>query len=161
MYMSFRLVSKSVTLNGVMVLFCVISANLVAFGAHCVKVHVHCLISWWVLVTIGISSKLFSGMYTPYQKAPQIQCDVSRTRVHARLHNANSLNGHGLMVSSGHAHMLFNKITGSWATELHVTPIRRIGIPKTKRSSTNIFSVSISECRLKLMILRSGPSMLF
>jgi len=26
------------TLNGVMALFCVISANLVAFGAHCVKV---------------------------------------------------------------------------------------------------------------------------
>ena len=40
--MSFRLVPKSVTLkmtlNGVMVIFCVISANLVDFGAHCVKV---------------------------------------------------------------------------------------------------------------------------
>jgi len=33
--MSFQI---SVTLNGVMaVIFCVISANLVAFGAHCVK----------------------------------------------------------------------------------------------------------------------------
>jgi len=38
------------TLNGIMALFCVISANLVAFGAHCVIVHVRYLISWWVLV---------------------------------------------------------------------------------------------------------------
>jgi len=37
-YMSFRLVSKSVTLNGVMAIFCVISAISVAFSAHYVKV---------------------------------------------------------------------------------------------------------------------------
>ena len=51
--MSFWLVPKSVTwmtLNGVMALFCVISANSCSFPAHCVKVHVHYLISWWVLV---------------------------------------------------------------------------------------------------------------
>jgi len=44
-YMSFRLVPKSVTLNGVMALFCVISSNLGSFRAHCVKVHVRYLIS--------------------------------------------------------------------------------------------------------------------
>ena len=49
-YMSFRLLPKSVTLNDVMALFCVISANSVAFGEHCIKVHVRRLISWWVLV---------------------------------------------------------------------------------------------------------------
>jgi len=38
------------TLNGVMVLFCIISANSGSFRANCVKVHVRCLISWWVLV---------------------------------------------------------------------------------------------------------------
>jgi len=37
-------------LNGVMALFCVISANSGSFRAHCVKVHVRYLISWWVLV---------------------------------------------------------------------------------------------------------------
>jgi len=58
--MSFRLVPKSVTLNdlevlnGVMALFCVISANSGRLWAHCVKVHVRYIssssISWWVLV---------------------------------------------------------------------------------------------------------------
>jgi len=33
-----------------MALFCVISANSGSFRAHCVKVHVRYLISWWVLV---------------------------------------------------------------------------------------------------------------
>jgi len=37
-YMNFRLVSKSVTLNGEMAVFCVISVTLVAFNVHCVKV---------------------------------------------------------------------------------------------------------------------------
>jgi len=41
------------TLKGVMALFCVISANSGSFRAHCVKVHVRCLISWWVLVHIA------------------------------------------------------------------------------------------------------------
>jgi len=36
--MGFRLVPKSVTLNGVVAVIFVISAKLVAFGAHCVKV---------------------------------------------------------------------------------------------------------------------------
>jgi len=36
--MSFRLVPKSVTLNGVIALTCVISPDLVAFGVHYVKV---------------------------------------------------------------------------------------------------------------------------
>jgi len=39
------------TLNGVMALFCIISANLGSFRAHGLKVHVRYLISWWVLVT--------------------------------------------------------------------------------------------------------------
>jgi len=38
------------TLNGVMALFCVISANSGSLRAHCVKVYVRYLISWWVLV---------------------------------------------------------------------------------------------------------------
>jgi len=38
-----------------MALFCVISANLGSFRAHCVKVHVRYLISWWVLVWILFS----------------------------------------------------------------------------------------------------------
>ena len=37
-YMSFRLVPKSVTLNGEMALFCVILPNSVVSAAHCVKV---------------------------------------------------------------------------------------------------------------------------
>jgi len=40
------------TLNGVMALFCVISANSGSFRANCVKVHVRYLISWWVLVML-------------------------------------------------------------------------------------------------------------
>jgi len=36
--MGFRLVLKSVTLNDLSGYFCVISANSIAFGAHCVKV---------------------------------------------------------------------------------------------------------------------------
>ena len=35
-----------------MALFCVISANSGSFLAHCVKVHVRYLISWWVLVMV-------------------------------------------------------------------------------------------------------------
>jgi len=49
--MSFRLVPKSVTLNGVMVLFCIFSANSGSFQVHCVKVHIRYLICWWVLVS--------------------------------------------------------------------------------------------------------------
>jgi len=41
------------TLNGVMALFCVISANSGSFRAQCVEVHVRYLISWWVLVIFG------------------------------------------------------------------------------------------------------------
>ena len=41
--MSFRLVPKSVTLNGVMALFCISSANSRSFRADCVKAHVRCL----------------------------------------------------------------------------------------------------------------------
>jgi len=52
-------------LNGVMALFCVISANSGSFRAHCVKVHVRYLIFWWVLLPIRffrfcIQSFLFS-----------------------------------------------------------------------------------------------------
>jgi len=36
--MTFQLVPKSVTMNGTMALFCVILANSIGFGAHCVKV---------------------------------------------------------------------------------------------------------------------------
>ena len=38
------------TVNSVIVLFCVISANSGSFNALCVKVHIRYLISWWVLV---------------------------------------------------------------------------------------------------------------
>jgi len=55
-------VSKSVTLNDLewpwTALFCVISANLGSFRAHCVKVHVRYLISWWVLVVKRSESAL-------------------------------------------------------------------------------------------------------
>jgi len=37
-HMSFRLVPKSVTLNGIMVLLCIISLNSVAFRARYIKV---------------------------------------------------------------------------------------------------------------------------
>jgi len=40
------------TLNGVMALFCINSANSGSFRAHCVKVFVRYLISWWVLVSL-------------------------------------------------------------------------------------------------------------
>jgi len=42
------------TLNGVMALFCVISANSGSFRAHCVKVHVRYLISWRVLSQFSV-----------------------------------------------------------------------------------------------------------
>jgi len=51
------------TLNGVMALFCVISANSGSSRAHCVKVHVRYLISWWVLVAIRKTSQ--SLLYVP------------------------------------------------------------------------------------------------
>jgi len=38
------------TFNGVIALFCVISANSGGIRAHCVKIHVPYLISWWVIV---------------------------------------------------------------------------------------------------------------
>jgi len=61
--MSFRLVPKSVTLNGIMALFCDVSANSCSFQVHCVKVHVHYLISWWVLVLKYYCSKLLKLCY--------------------------------------------------------------------------------------------------
>jgi len=48
--MSFRLTPKSVTLNDLERHNGVISANSGIFRAHCIKVHVRYLISWWVLV---------------------------------------------------------------------------------------------------------------
>jgi len=44
-----------------MALFCVISANSGSFRAHCVKVHVHYLISWWVLVLLCRNSYNFTS----------------------------------------------------------------------------------------------------
>jgi len=53
--MSFRLVPKSVILNDLERrngrYFALYQRIPVASGAHCVNVHVHYLISWWVLVT--------------------------------------------------------------------------------------------------------------
>jgi len=40
------------TLKVTMALFCVISENSGSFRAHCIKVHVRYLISWWVLVRL-------------------------------------------------------------------------------------------------------------
>jgi len=52
--MSFRLVPKSVTLNDLErrngLYFALFQRIPVASGAHCVKVRVRYLISWWVLV---------------------------------------------------------------------------------------------------------------
>jgi len=71
-YRSFRLVRKSVTLmtlNGVLALFCVISANSSSFRAHCVKVHVRYLISWWVLVLLLLwNRKLGTTRYNKRSK---------------------------------------------------------------------------------------------
>jgi len=54
------------TLNGVMALFCVISANSGSFRAHCVKVHVRYLISWWVLVHLGsVTARHYSSGRQP------------------------------------------------------------------------------------------------
>jgi len=47
------------TLNGVMALFCVVSANSGSFRAHCVKVHVRYLIYWWFLVVLYTHHKYF------------------------------------------------------------------------------------------------------
>ena len=56
--MSFWLVPKSVTLNDVERrngrYFALFQRIRVTSGAHCVKVHVGYLISWWVLVFFGI-----------------------------------------------------------------------------------------------------------
>jgi len=50
--MSFQLLPKSVTLNGVMAVILRYLANSGSFRAHCIKVHVRYLISWWVLVSL-------------------------------------------------------------------------------------------------------------
>ena len=50
--MSFQLVPKSVTLNGVMAVILRYLANSGSFRVHGVKVHVRYLISWWVLVSL-------------------------------------------------------------------------------------------------------------
>jgi len=59
--MGFRLVPKSVTLNDLEPrngrYFALFQRIPVASGAHCIKVHVRYLISWWVLV-ISYSQKL-------------------------------------------------------------------------------------------------------
>jgi len=54
--MSYRLVSKSVTttLNGIMVVFCVISATSVAFSAHCVK---------WLKIYLNFLRQKHNGLY--------------------------------------------------------------------------------------------------
>jgi len=56
--MSFRLVSKSVTLNDLQRrngrYFALFQRIRVASRAHCVKVHLRYLISWWVLVLHGV-----------------------------------------------------------------------------------------------------------
>ena len=55
--MSFRLVPKSVTLNDLERrngrYFALFQRIPVASGAHCVRVHIRYLISWWVLVIFG------------------------------------------------------------------------------------------------------------
>jgi len=62
--MSFRLVPKSVTLNDLEWrngrYFALFQRIPVASGAHCVKVHVRYLISWWILVWI-VNYKLSWG----------------------------------------------------------------------------------------------------
>jgi len=55
-YRSFRLVPKSVTLNDLERRNGVISANSRSFRAHCVKVHVRYLNSWWDLVVLILGS---------------------------------------------------------------------------------------------------------
>jgi len=59
-YMSCRFVPKSVTLNDLERrnghYFMLFQRIRVASGAHCVKVHVRYLISWWVLVLCDITS---------------------------------------------------------------------------------------------------------
>jgi len=79
-------------------------------------------------------------------------------------HNANDLSGRGLMMSSGHANSSFMKQNvGHWTardTDFMVQS-SQLEIPKTQRSSTNKFSISISECRLRLIILWSGFRMSF
>ena len=55
-YRSFRLVPKSVTLNDLERCNGVISANSRCFRAHCVKVHVRYLNSWWDLVVLILGS---------------------------------------------------------------------------------------------------------
>jgi len=71
------------TLNGVMALFCIISANSGSFRAHCVKVHVRCLISWWVVVSLCQLTSLTIhnslSLSLPTQDLPHSQTFWSRT----------------------------------------------------------------------------------
>jgi len=84
--MSFRLVPKSVTLNGIMALFCDVSANSCSFQVHCVKVHVHYLISWWVLVLTYYCSKLLKLCYILFFTAvPLSVCVAARRTMPFRL----------------------------------------------------------------------------
>jgi len=70
------------TLNGVMALCCVISANSGSFRAHCVKVHVRYLISWWVVVHYAVISYNSSQAdvtadLSPFIRSPNTSCHGS------------------------------------------------------------------------------------
>ena len=69
--MSFQLVPKSVTLNDLERRNGVISANSGSFRAHCVKVHVRYLISWWVVV-VTARRGLWWSLYTDARVCLQI-----------------------------------------------------------------------------------------
>ena len=99
-----------------MALFCIISANSGSFRAHCVRVHVRYLISWWVLVTVAINSKSFPWpVHSVQETSPNFL--LRRTRLHATPHDDDGLSGGGLMTSIQEKVKIdrsFNKITGNW-----------------------------------------------
>ena len=78
------------TLNVVIALFCVISANLGSFRAHCVKVHVRYLISWWLLVCEA----------TVLEAINELPCSLlSIVRLHTDVDDGMALNGRTSMQS--------------------------------------------------------------
>ena len=80
--MSFPLVPKSVTLNGVMALFCVISANSGSFRAHCVKVQVRYFRYGPKIGGRGACAPLGEGELGPYL----IQCGQAEAYLHGKFH---------------------------------------------------------------------------
>jgi len=106
-----------------MALFCVISANSGSFRAHCVKVHVRYLISWWVLVslcqliTLAIHNSL--SRLLPVQDLP-----LSQTFPTIDSLPASGLTARTLLLTISSEHLVFFVVSSSLF--FHIVSVQKI-----------------------------------